>query len=225
MKILVVEGEPLLAESICKHLRKSYYAVDLATDGSRAAELMDLEDYDTVVLDRHIPPQCGLDLLRRWRGSGQQVPVLLLTSRNSAEDRIEGLDCGADDVLTLPFAFPEFLARVRSLLRRRTKPLNPELMAGDLRMDRARAQVTLAGKPVSLRPKEFTLLEYFLRRQNEVVTRQEIETHVWDSAFDSLGNVVEVTVHRLRKKIETLDQKRLLHTIRGKGYMLRSERA
>jgi DNA-binding response OmpR family regulator len=185
---------------------------------------MATNDYDLAVLDWSIPPPTGLELLRKWRGEGQKLPVLMLTGHDSVEDRVGGLDTGADDYLTKPFSFPELLARVRSLLRRREKTLQMTLTAGDLEMDRTRQQVTVGGHPIELSPKEFALLEYFLHHQDKVISRGEIEEHVWDSAFDSMANVVDVNIHRLRKKIDGRSEKRLLHTVRGAGYVLRSER-
>ena len=146
------------------------------------------------------------------------------TGRSAVPDRVDGLDTGADDFLTKPFSLPEFLARVRSLLRRREKPLQATLSAGDLEMDRAARRVTVAGRPLSLSPKEFALLEYFLNHKEQVVTRTELSEHVWDDSFDSFGNVIDVTVHRLRKKIDGERKDRLLHTLKGVGYVLNSQR-
>ncbi len=225
MRVLVVEDNLRMAALICDVLRDACYAVDLATTGEQAAELVDLEELDLVVLDWQLPDSSGLELLRAWRRQGYQMPILMLTVRNAVEDRVEGLDAGADDYLPKPFSVGELLARVRSLLRRRDKPLQTELCAGDLQMDRAKRRVTVAGRPVELSPKEFTLLGYFLTRKDEVVSRTDIETHVWDTAFDSMGNVVDVMIHRLRKKIDDGREERLLHTVRGAGYVLRSLRS
>ncbi len=224
MRILVVEENVKMAALICEVLRDESYAVDLAKTGTDADELMAFNDYDLAVLDWSIPPPTGMELLRKWRGEGHKLPILMLTGRDTVEDRVGGLDTGADDYLTKPFSFPELLARVRSLLRRREKDLQLNLTAGDLEMDRARQQVSVGGRPIELSSKEFALLEYFLHHKDEVVSRSEIEEHVWDSAFDSMANIVDVNVHRLRKKIDGGSEKRLLHTVRGAGYTLRSER-
>jgi len=213
-----------MAALICEVLRDESYAVDHAKNGADADELMATNDYDMAVLDWSIPPPTGLELLRKWRAEGLRLPVLMLTGHDSVEDRVGGLDTGADDYLTKPFSFPELLARVRSLLRRREKTLQMTLTAGDLEMDRTRQLVTVGGRPIELSPKEFSLLDYFLHHQDKVVSRGEIEEHVWDSAFDSMANVVDVNIHRLRKKIDGRSEKRLLHTVRGAGYVLRSER-
>lgn len=224
MRILVVEDEEVLAQALVEVLEEEFYAVDLAPDGETASELAEVNVYDLIVLDWTIPPPTGIELLREWRKTGKDTPVLMLTGRSTVGDRVDGLDTGADDFLTKPFSLPEFLARVRSLLRRRAKPLQATLAAGDLVMDRAGRRVAVDGRALDLSPKEFTLLEYFLNRKDEVVTRTELSEHVWDDSFDSLGNVIDVTVHRLRKKIDGDRTDRLLHTLKGVGYVLKSQR-
>lgn len=224
MRILAVEDEPVFAEALVERLRAEAYAVDHAATGSRAAELVDLNPYDLVILDWSIPPPSGIELLRVWRGRGLLMPVLMLTGRAGLDDRIGGLDSGADDYLTKPFQFGELLARVRSLLRRRQQPLQPVLAAGDLEMNRASHAVLLAGQPLELRPKEFAILEYLLSRVDQVVSRTELVEHVWDDSFDSFSNVVDVTVHRLRKKIDGNEPRALLYTLKGVGYLLKSKR-
>lgn len=224
MRILVVEDEEVLAQALVELLEDECYAVDLACDGTTAAELAEVNAYDLVVLDWTIPPPSGIELLRRWRRQGRDMPVLMLTGRSALDDRVGGLDTGADDFLTKPFALPELLARVRSLLRRRDRPLAPPLAADDLEMDRAARRVTVAGAAIELSPKEFALLEYLLAHKDEVVTRSAISDHVWDDTFDSFGNVIDVTIHRLRRKIDGGRPAKLLHTVKGVGYVLRSER-
>jgi DNA-binding response OmpR family regulator len=225
MRILVVEDEEVLAKALVEALEGEYYAVDLARDGRTAAELTAINQYDLVVLDWTIPPPTGIDLLRSWRNAGLETAVLMLTARSGIDDRVNGLNTGADDFLPKPFSVRELLARVRSLLRRRDKPLQSFLRADDLEMDRAARRVRVAGQELELSPKEFALLEYLLNRRDEVVSRTEISEHVWDDSFDPLGNVIDVTVHRLRKKIDGDRDKRLLHTLKGVGYVLRSRRS
>ena len=225
MRILVVEDDPRMSALIAEVLRDACYAVDLATDGKTADELMEINEYDLVVLDWGIPSPTGIELLRVWRRRGRTLPILMLTGRDGVEDRVGGLDTGADDYLTKPFSFAELLARVRSLLRRREAPLAIALEAGDLRLDRAAHRVIVAGTPVELSPKEFGVLDYLLTRKGEVVTRGDIEEHAWDHAADPMANVVDVTIHRLRKKIDGGRQGRLIHTVRGVGYVLRNERS
>lgn len=225
MRLLVVEDEEALADAVVETLRLDHYAVDLAVDGDSADELMMVNRYDLVVLDWSIPPPTGIELLESWREQGVEVPVLMLTGRASVEDRVDGLDRGADDYLTKPFSLEELLARVRSLLRRRDKELQMELSADDLVMDRAARTVRVEGEEVGLSPKEFTVLEYLLTRPDEVVSRTDLIEHAWDEAFDSMSNVVDVVVHRLRKKIDGDRDERLLHTVKGAGYVLRSRRS
>jgi DNA-binding response OmpR family regulator len=224
MRILVVEDNQEMADLICEVLRDACYAVDHAPDGDFADQLIAVYDFDLVVLDWQIPPPTGMDLLRTWRQSGLQLPILMLTVRDEVRDLVDSLDAGADDYLTKPFSVAELLARVRSLLRRREGSRLPELRAGDLLMDRACRRVTLEDETIEFSPKEFALLEYLMTRQDEVVTRSDMEDHVWDSAFDSMANVVDVMIHRLRKKIDSGRKQHLLHTVRGVGYTLRSER-
>lgn len=224
MRILVVEDEDVLAQALVEVLEDEFYAVDRAGDGETASELADVNDYDLIVLDWTIPPPTGIELLRTWRQAGRDTPVLMLTGRTAVDDKVDGLDTGADDFLGKPFLLPEFLARVRSLLRRRAKPLQATLSAGDLVMDRAARRVKVGERSLDLSPKEFALLEYFLNHKDQVVTRTALTEHVWDDSFDSLGNVVDVTIHRLRKKIDGERGDRLLHTLKGVGYVLKGQR-
>ncbi len=224
MRILVVEDEEVLAQALVEALEGEFYAVDRAADGEAASEMAEVNSYDLIVLDWTIPPPTGIDLLRSWRGQGKDTPVLMLTARSGVTDKVDGLDTGADDFLTKPFSLHELLARVRSLLRRRGKALQSILSAGDLVMDRASRRVDVGGAPLELSPKEFALLEYFLNRKDEVVSRTELSEHVWDDSFDSFGNVIDVTVHRLRKKIDGDRHDRLLHTLKGVGYVLKNRR-
>ena len=225
MRILVVEDEEVLADALAEGLRDESYAVDLATRGTEADELMAVNAYDLVILDWTIPAPSGIELLKMWRRAGNDTPVLMLTGRAGVADRVGGLDTGADDYLTKPFAFDELLARARSLLRRRARPLVAALTAGDLEMDRSAHAVRVAGEMIDLAPKEFAVLEYLLLHKGKVVSRAELSEHVWDDSFDSLSNVVDVTVYRLRKKIDGDREEKLVQTLKGVGYMLRDERA
>jgi len=225
MRILVIEDEELLAAAVVEMLRDECYAVDLAADGGTAEELAAINSYDLIVLDWTIPAPTGIELLAQWRRGGQDTPVLMLTGRAEIADRVGGLDAGADDYLTKPFAMDELLARVRSLMRRRGRPLVATLAADDLLMDRAAHTVTIGGEPVELSPKEFAVLEYFLMRKGEVVTRTELAEHAWDEAYDSMSNLIDVTIHRLRRKIDGPRHGRLLQTLKGIGYLLRDTRS
>lgn len=223
MRILLVEDEASLARAIHEALVDERYAVDVAHDGAVADELMSVNTYDAVVLDWSIPPPTGIELLTTWRRQGNETPVMMLTGRLDVEDRVDGLDRGADDYLTKPFSIAELLARVRSLLRRRNKTLS-RLSAGDLVLERASRQVRLNGEDITLAPKEFGILEYLLSRQDELVSRTELAEHVWDDTFDAMSNVIDVLIYRLRKKIDGGRPGKLLHTIKGAGYMLKSRR-
>ena len=225
MRLLLVEDDPDLSDAIAEVLRDESYAVDVASTGRQADELVAVNDYDLVILDWGIPAPSGLELLRRWRAAGGATPVLMLTGRSGVADRVDGLDTGADDYLTKPFSFDELLARARSLLRRTSqRPQIAELTAGDLAMDRAARQVRVAGTEIELSPKEFAVLELLLQHKDTVVTRSQLAEHAWDDAFDPLSNVVDVTIHRLRRKIDGERHARLLHTVKGGGYLLKSGR-
>lgn len=225
MKILIVEDEPKTGDYLKQGLSEAGFVADLARDGFDGRHLALTDDYDLVVLDVMLPGLDGWRLLQDIRQAGRQMPVLFLTARDQVEDRVKGLELGADDYLVKPFAFSELLARVRTLLRRRGKTKEPEtLRASDLELDLLRRRVTRAGKRIDLTAKEFALLELLLRRQGEVLPRSLIASQVWDMNFDSDTNVVEVAVRRLRAKIDDPYPNKLIHTVRGFGYVL-EERA
>lgn len=224
MRILLVEDDGVLGDSLVELLQDEYYAVDWARSGGEADEMMEVNSYDAVILDWAIPPPSGIQLLSQWRDAGRTLPVLMLTGRDNLDDKVEGLDTGADDYLTKPFRLQELLARLRSLLRRRDKELDLRLEAGDVVMHRPAREVWVGERRIELTPKEFGLLEYLLRHCGQVVSRSELAEHVWDDGFDSLSNVIDVTVHRLRKKIDGGRRQPLLNTVKGVGYILRCER-
>ena len=224
MRILLVEDDLAIASAVQEALVMSHYAVDHVADGEAAEELVAINDYDTIVLDWGIPGKSGIELLRGWREESVETPVLMLTGRTGVDDRIDGLDSGADDYLTKPFSVAELLARVRSLIRRGERAAQVRLCADDVEMERASRQVTVGGEAIELSPKEFALLEYLLHRVGEVVSRTEISEHVWDDSFDAMSNVIDVTVHRLRRKIDGGREAALLQTVKGVGYVLKSER-
>lgn len=225
MRILIVEDETTLADALREAFERESYAVDLAPDAAAADELVSVNAYDLAVLDRHLPAGVdGLDLLEGWRGRGWSVPVLVLTARGALDDRVEGLDRGADDYLAKPFAFEELFARVRSLLRRREKALvSPRV--DDVELDREARSVVVAGERHELTAKEFGVLDYLLHRVDETVTRAELAEHVWDDGFDAMSNVIDVIVYRVRKKIDGGRDGKLLHTIKGVGYRLAGRRS
>ncbi len=221
MRILVVEDDPLLADAVAKHLRREGYVVDVVSDGPTASEQAFVEDYDLIVLDIMLPGRDGLSVLRELREERVETPVLLLTARSQVEDRVAGLDAGADDYLVKPFALAELLARVRALLRRATGEHSAELTAGDLVLNPATREVRRAGQSIHLTPKEFALLEFLLRNKGRVLTRLTLAEHVWGDNFDVMTNFIDVHIKNLRRKIDTPFQGRLIHTVRGVGYTLR----
>ncbi len=220
MKILIVEDEPKTGDYLRQGLVEAGYVVDLARDGLDGLHLALNGEYELIVLDVMLPSLDGWGVLQTVRRSGREMPVLFLTARDQVEDRVRGLELGADDYLVKPFAFSELLARVRTLLRR-GKAKEPEtLKAADLELDLLRRRVVRAGVKVDLTAKEFALLELLLRRQGEVLPRSLIASQVWDMNFDSDTNVIEVAVRRLRAKVDDAFEPKLIRTVRGMGYVL-----
>ena len=223
MRLLIVEDEKKVLSFIKKGLEEEGYAVDSASDGETGL-IMGLDGvHDLIILDLNLPGKDGLSVLQELRRKKVATPVLLLTVRTAIEDKVIGLDTGADDYLTKPFAFQELLARVRALLRRQTDAEAPLLKVADLTLDPARRLVFRGKKKIDLTAKEFALLDYFMRNPDRVLTRTMIGDHVWDYDFDPMTNVIDVYVNYLRKKIETGRESKLIHTIRGAGYMLKTE--
>jgi DNA-binding response OmpR family regulator len=220
MRILLVEDERKVASFVARALRENTYAVDVAETGEKALEMATDVHYDAVLLDVRLPGMNGLEVCRELRQRGIESPVLVLTARGLTEQKVEGLDAGADDYLTKPFVLAELLARVRALVRRGFHSGNAKLSYADLSLDRHRRRATLGREVIPLTSKEFALLELFLLRAPELVTRSEIVEHVWDCHFDSETNLVEVYINRLRKKLEEGQSVKMIHTVRGVGYRL-----
>lgn len=221
MRILIVEDEPKIGDYLRQGLTEVGFVVDLARDGLDGLHLALTEAYDLAILDVMLPGIDGWQVLQGIRRAGKNMPVLFLTARDSVDDRVKGLELGADDYLVKPFAFAELLARVRTLLRRGGMAKEPEfLRAADLELDLMRRRVTRSGKKINLTSKEFALLELLLRRQGEVLPRSLIASQVWDMNFDSDTNVIEVAIRRLRAKIDDGLEPKLIHTVRGMGYVL-----
>jgi DNA-binding response OmpR family regulator len=220
MRILVVEDEHKVASFIARALREEAYAVDVAATGQKALELVLDARYDVILLDIRLPGLSGIEVCRELRQSGVETPILMLTARSLVSQRVEGLNVGADDYLTKPFAIAELRARVRALIRRALHQGGSKLTYEDIELDRHRRRVTRDGAAIPLSSKEFALLEFMLLRSPEPVTRSEIIEHVWDTNFDSETNLVEVYVNRLRQKIDEHQPIKLIHTIRGVGYRL-----
>jgi len=220
MRILLVEDERKVASFIARALKENTYAVDVAETGEKALELGTDVHYDAILLDVRLPGMSGIEVCRELRQRGIESPVLVLTARGLTEQKVEGLDAGADDYLTKPFVLAELLARVRALVRRGFHSGNAKLSYADLSLDRHRRRAMRGPELIPLTSKEFALLELFLLRAPELVTRSEIVEHVWDCHFDSETNLVEVYINRLRKKLEPAQSVKLLHTVRGVGYRL-----
>lgn len=225
MRILVVEDECKQAAVLKRGLTERGYAVDLAHDGEVGLGLAEAEPYDLIVLDVMLPKLDGLEVSRRLRSQRRQMPILMLTARDAVDDRVAGLDSGADDYLVKPFAFGELLARVRALLRRNGPVRDPILRVADLEVDTVTREVRRRGKPITLTSKEYSILEYFVRNPNRVLTRAQIAEHVWDYEFVAVSNVVDVYVRYLRRKLGDDREPRLLHTVRGAGYRLQGPRS
>ena len=223
MRILLVEDESRVAGFIAKGLREQAYAVDIASDGEQALYQAAVNQYDIVVLDVMLPVKDGHTVCRELRGAGFRTPILMLTARGSVDDRVEGLDSGADDYLAKPFDFKELLARLRALLRRPAGLRSQVLRVADLTLDTASHAATRAGKPVSLTAKEYALIEFLVLNRGRVVGREQIGQHVWDENFDPLSNVIDVYIKRLRSKLDTGFGRRLIHTRRGEGYILNAQ--
>jgi DNA-binding response OmpR family regulator len=222
MRILVVEDEPRMANVIAKGLRENSYAVDVAEDGDAALYQASINDYDLIVLDVLLPRRDGFEVCRALRARGNSTPILMLTARATVDDRVSGFEAGADDYLTKPFSFREFLARVRALLRRDSQ-LRPDVFElDDLIVDSGSHRVSRAAREIELTAKEYALLEFLARRAGQLVSRTEIAAHVWDDSFDPFSNTIEVYMNRLRKKIDDAHTVKLLHTRRGEGYILES---
>jgi DNA-binding response OmpR family regulator len=220
MRLLLVEDEARVARFIARGLREQAYAVDLAADGEDALYQAAVNSYDAIILDVMLPKKDGFAVCRELRAAGSRVPVLMLTARDAVEDRIGGLDTGADDYLTKPFEFGELLARLRALLRRGGELIPTVIRLADLVIDTRAQQACRAGRNVNLTTKEYALLEYLARNAGRVVGREEIAEHVWDETFDPFSNLIEVYINRLRRKVDEPFGPPLIHTRRGAGYVL-----
>jgi two-component system, OmpR family, response regulator len=221
VRVLVVEDEAKMATLVRKALELEGYSVDVAMTGTDAVWMGAENEYDAIVLDVMIPEPDGFEVCRRLRADGRWAPILLLTARDSVDDRVIGLDAGADDYIPKPFSFAELYARLRALTRRGAPERPRVLMVADLELDPARHRVTRAGQEVDLSPKEFALLDLFMRHADEVLSRTTILEHVWDFAYDGTSNVVDVYVRYLREKIDRPFDRTTLETVRGVGYRLR----
>jgi two-component system OmpR family response regulator len=226
MRILLVEDDLKIASFIITGLRAAGYAVDHAADGEEGLRLALTEPYDAAVIDLMLPRRNGLALIKEMRAAKGNTPVLILSAKGSVEDRVKGLETGGDDYLTKPFAFSELLARVQALIRRASGLSDPiRLTVGDLSLNLLTREVTRGGKQIDLQPREFSLLEYLMRNAGRIVSKTMIMEHVWDYHFDPQTNVVEARISRLRDKIDRDTDPKLIHTIRGAGYVLKEARS
>ncbi len=220
MRILLVEDNRRLNNSLKMSLMDDGYAVDSAYDGEEGQELAEMTPYDAIILDIMLPKKDGLEVCRELRNQRVNIPILMLTAKDTVDDRVHGLDSGADDYLVKPFAIQELRARLRALLRRDSNDKTGLLTAGDLVLDPAAHSVTRSGQPIQLTAKEFALLEYFLRNPNRLITREMAESHIWSYDYGGASNVVDVYVRRLRRKVDDPFDAKLLETLRGSGYRL-----
>jgi heavy metal response regulator len=221
MHILVVEDEKKIASFICRGLKEKSYAVDVAHDGEEGLYLAEINTYDLIVLDVMLPKKDGISICRELRKQQNHTPIILLTARDAVDDKVKGLDAGADDYLTKPFAFSEFLARVRALIRRKQNVTTTSLKVADLELDQLTHQVKRGNRQIELTSTEYSLLEYLMLNAGQVVTRTMISEHVWNDDFDRFSNVINVYINYLRKKIDQDVDKKLIHSIRGTGYILK----
>jgi len=222
VKILVVEDDRVVGQYIRRGLEESQYHADLVDDGLEALRLISGGSYDIVVLDLRLPGMGGLEVLRTIRDRGNTTPVLVLTAQDAVGHKVEALRAGADDYVTKPFAFEEVLARVEALSRRPKQLSSPKLTVGDLELDVGSREVHRAGRTIELTPKEYAVLEYLMRHPGRVMSRTLITEYAWDYHFDPGTNIVDVVINRLRKKVDTGSDKKLLHTVRGVGYVIRA---
>ncbi len=224
MRLLVVEDEIHLQTIIKKRLIKEHYSVDACGNGLEALDYLAVSPYDAIILDIMMPGLSGLEVLKRIRAEGNQVPVLFLTARDGVDDRVKGLDCGADDYLVKPFAFEELLARLRVMLRRTAgnSHTTDELTLADLTINMKSHQVARGGHAIELSGKEYAVLEYLMRNQGHVLSREQIEQHVWSFDYEGGSNMVDVYIRYLRRKIDEGFEQKLIHTVRGAGYVMRT---
>ena len=223
MRILLAEDEDDLREVTVIRLKTEGFGVDGCRDGQEALEYLDAADYNLVILDIMMPRLDGLSVLRKLRSVGNPVPVLLLTAKDAVSDRVQGLDAGADDYLTKPYAFEELMARIRALVRRNSTEKSDVLTVGDLSVELSTKRVMRGGKEILLSAKEFGLLETLIRHKGQVLSRAQLENQVWDFGFEGSSNIVDVYIRYLRRKVDDPFEKKLIHTIRGAGYVLKEE--
>ncbi len=223
MRILVVEDEPALNSVLTKHLKKNGYSVDACFDGDSAREHLQADEYDVAVLDIILPGMNGFELLKWMRSGGSDASVLMLTALDSTEDKVKGLDLGADDYLTKPFALEELMARIRLITRKRTGNKSNVFTIGDLSVDMEKRTAVRAGREIILSAKEFSMLAYMITNKGRVLSREQFLSHLWDYDYEGASNMVDVYIRHLRKKVDEGHAVKLIHTVRGSGYVMREE--
>lgn len=223
MRLLLVEDEPELNEIIAKRLKKEHYGVDQCFDGEEAWDYIEFTEYDAIILDIMLPKIDGIELMKRIRSQKRETPVIMLTAKDSTEDRVKGLDSGADDYLIKPFAFDELLARIRVLLRRHTGQSSNTMTLADLVLDTDKKTVKRGEKAIILSSKEYAILEYMMHNQGIVLSRDKIEQHIWNYDYVGGSNIVDVYIRYLRVKIDKDAPRKLIHTVRGMGYVMRED--
>ncbi len=223
MKILLAEDEVDLNNIITKYLKKNRYSVESVFNGEEALDYLEYDEYDLIILDIMMPKINGFEVIKKLRSKGNHTPILLLTARNSSEDKVKGLDLGADDYIVKPFDFNELTARIRTIVRRRYGNSSNELSIGDLVLDISKKTVTRAGKTIELTGKEYSVLEYLIQSKNRILSREQIKTHVWDYDYEGDSNIIDVLVKNIRKKIHIEDGKQIIYTKRGIGYVVKDE--
>ncbi len=223
MKILLAEDEVDLNNVVTRYLKKNGYSVDSVLDGEEALDYLEYSEYDLVILDIMMPKVDGFEVIKKLRDKGNHTSVLMLTARDSADDKIKGLDLGADDYIVKPFDFNELLARIRAVVRRKYGNSSNKLVIGDLILDTSEKSVTRAGKQIELTGKEYEVLEYLMQSKNRILSRDQIKEHVWDFDYEGDSNIIDVLIKNIRKKIDIEDGKQIIYTKRGLGYVIKED--
>lgn len=223
MKILLAEDEVDLNNVVTRYLKKNGYSVDSVLDGEEALDYLEYSEYDLVILDIMMPKVDGFEVIKKLRDKGNHTSVLMLTARNSADDKVKGLDLGADDYIVKPFDFNELLARIRAVVRRKYGNSSNKLVIGDLILDTSEKSVTRAGKQIELTGKEYEVLEYLMQSKNRILSRDQIKEHVWDFDYEGDSNIIDVLIKNIRKKIDIEDGKQIIYTKRGLGYVIKED--
>ena len=223
MKILLAEDEVDLNNVVTRYLKKNGYSVDSVLDGEEALDYLEYSEYDLVILDIMMPKVDGFEVIKKLRNKGNHTSILMLTARDNADDKVKGLDLGADDYIVKPFDFNELLARIRAVVRRKYGNSSNKLAIGDLILDTSEKSVTRAGKQIELTGKEYEVLEYLMQSKNRILSREQIKEHVWDFDYEGDSNIIDVLIKNIRKKIEIEDGKQIIYTKRGLGYVIKED--